>query len=208
MPMQRFMASQFRKPSGWFGSLLFGRFMNRVNRKIIASTITLLELSPQHHVLEIGFGGGASLSSLVKAVSSGMVSGIDFSPEMVRQAERRFRRQIAQGRIQVQLGNVSHLPFPETTFDRVFTINTIYFWPDALQGLTEIHRVLKHGGRAAISIRSAEKMGKYAVTKHDFRLFSPDDVAGLMRQAGFRDIHVDHRDRDHWYDQVVVLGTR
>lgn len=43
--------------------------------------------------------------------------------------------------IQVQLGDVSHLPFPETTFDRVFTINTIYFWPDALQGLTEIHRV-------------------------------------------------------------------
>lgn len=202
------MAAQFRKPSGWFGSLFFGRFMNRVNRKIIDSTIALLELSPQHHVLEIGFGGGVSLSSVAETVSRGMVTGIDVSPEMVRQAERRFQRQIAEGRIQVQLGNVSQLPFPEATFDRVFTVNTIYFWPDARQGIAEIHRVLKNGGRAAISIRSGDKMKKYAVTKYDFRLFSPDEVADLMRQAGFRDIRVDHRDREHWYDQVVVLGTR
>jgi ubiquinone/menaquinone biosynthesis C-methylase UbiE len=182
--------------------------MNRVNRKIIDSTIALLELSPQHHVLDIGFGGGGSLSTLANTVSDGLVAGIDVSPEMVREADRRFRRPIAEGHMRVQLGDVSHLPFPDATFDRVFTINTIYFWPDALQGLSEIHRVLRDGGRAAVSIRSGEKMGKYAVTKYDFRLFSPDDVANLMRQAGFHDIRVDHSDRDHWYDQVIVLGTR
>jgi ubiquinone/menaquinone biosynthesis C-methylase UbiE len=206
--MQRFVASQFRKPKGWFGSLLFGRFMNRVNGKIIAATIALLDLAPQHQVLEIGFGGGTSLSRVAEAVSSGAVSGIDFSPEMVRQAERRFRRQIAAGRICVQLGEASHLPFPDAMFDRVLTINTIYFWPDALQGLREIRRVLKDGGRAAIAIRSEEKMKNYAVTKYGFTLFSPDTVASLMQQAGFRDIQVDHRDREKWYDQAIVLGTR
>jgi ubiquinone/menaquinone biosynthesis C-methylase UbiE len=206
--IQRFMAAQFRKPHGWFGSLLFGRFMNRVNRKIIDSTIALLELHPQHHVLDIGFGGGVSLSRLARTVNGGLISGIDLSPDMVHEAERRFRRLIAEGRMRVQLGDVSHLPFPDAAFDRVFTINTIYFWPDALQGLGEIRRVLKDTGRAAIAIRSGEKMGNYAVTKYDFRLFSPDDVANLMRQAGFHDIRVDHRDRDRWYDQVIVLGTR
>jgi arsenite methyltransferase len=208
MGMQRFMAAQFRKPNGWFGSLIFGRFMNRVNAKIIDATIALLEIAPEHQVLEIGFGGGSALARVAKAVSAGVVSGVDFAPEMVRGAEGRFRRLIAQGRMGVQLGSVSKLPFPEEAFDRVFTINTIYFWPDAVEGLGEIHRVLKRGGRAAISIRSKEKMEKYAVTRYDFCLFSPDGLVGLMRQAGFRDVRVDHRDRDHWYDQVIVLGTR
>jgi len=208
MEILRFMAGHFRKPHGWFGSLVFGRFMNRVNRQITDATIDLLEIAPQHNVLEIGFGGGVGLARLTKMVTSGKVSGIDFSPEMVGQAERLFRRQIAEGRVQVQLGNVSAIPFPDATFERVLTINTIYFWPDALQGMGEIRRVLKNGGRAAVSIRSGEKMANYAVTKYDFRLFSPEDVAGLMGQTGFRDIRIDHRDRDKWYDQVVVIATR
>jgi hypothetical protein len=51
-------------------------------------------------------------------------------------------------------------------------------------------------------------MEKHAVTKYDLRLFSADDVAGLMRQAGFREIRIDHRDKDKWYDQVIVVGLR
>ena len=56
MPMQRFIASQLRQPHGWFGSLVASRVMNRVNRQIIHATIAMLEILPEHHVLEIGFG--------------------------------------------------------------------------------------------------------------------------------------------------------
>jgi ubiquinone/menaquinone biosynthesis C-methylase UbiE len=208
MGMQRFMASQLRQPSGWFGSYVLSRMMNRINRAIVDRTLDLLDLAPESNVLEIGFGGGIALSLLAKRLSQGMVSGVDFSADMVQRAERRFRREIDQGRVRVQLGNISQLPFPDATFDRVFTINTVYFWPDTLQGLSELRRVLKNGGRAAVSIRSKDKMGKHAVTKYDFRLFSGDELADLMRQAGFRDVRVDHRDQDKWADQVVVLGDR
>jgi len=208
MGLPRIQAAQFRKPHGWFGSLVFGRFMNRVNRKITDATIVLLEICPEHQVLEIGFGGGVALGSLAKRVTSGKVAGIDLSPEMVLQAERRFRREIGAGRMQVQLGDVSVIPFPDAAFDRILTVNTIYFWSDALQGMAQIYRVLKQGGRAAVSIRSGEKMANYAVTKYNFRLFSPDDIASLMRQVGFREVRIDHTDRDQWYDQVIVLGTR
>lgn len=107
---------------------------------------------------------------------------------MVRRADKKFRDPIAHARLQLKLGDVSRLPYPDSAFDRVFTINTIYFWPDALEGLTEIRRVLNEGGRAAISVRSKEKMEKYGVTQHGFRRFSSDDLAGLMRDAGFRDV--------------------
>jgi SAM-dependent methyltransferase len=137
-----------------------------------------------------------------------MVCGVDLSPGVVRQAERRFREEIAAGRLRVQLGDISHLPFPDGTFDRVFTINTIYFWPDTSRGMAEIRRVLKANGKAAVGIRSREKMEQHSVTKHDFRLFSGEEVADVMRQAGFADVKIDHSDQDKWYDQVIVVGSR
>ncbi|MFI5087647.1 MAG: class I SAM-dependent methyltransferase [Terriglobales bacterium] len=208
MGFRQFMASQLRRPSGWFGSLVVTRVMNRVNARITDSTIALLEIQPQHGVLEIGFGGGHGLARLAEVVRRGNVAGVDFSDDLARQAQRRFRKEIAQGRLTVQLGDVSRLPYSDENFDRVLTINTIYFWPDTLQGLGEIRRVLKNGGRAAVAIRSKEKMEKYAVTQHGFRLFSADELAELMRQAGFRDIRVEHRDQEKSYDQVIVVGTR
>ena len=206
--MLRFMASQLRQPSGWFGSIVMSRLLNKVNARIVDATLTLMEVKPEHDVLEIGFGGGSALPRLVNSASSGVIAGVDISPDMVRRAERKFRSEIRAGRLRVQVGDVSKLPFSDAAFDRVFTINTIYFWPSTLGGLGEVYRVLRHDGRAAISIRSRDKMQKQSVTKHGFRLFSADEVASLMRQAGFREIGVDHRDQHKWYDQVVVIGSR
>src|SRR5271157_80078 len=207
MGFGRFMAEQLRQPSGLFGSHVLSRLMNLGNRQIVETTVALLEIQPQHRVLEIGFGGGAGLARLAEQVQDGVVTGVDFSADMVRRAERRFRKEIAKGRMEVQLGDVSQLPCPDESFDRAFTINTIYFWPDALKGLGEIRRVLKPQGRVAVAIRSKEKMSKYQFTRHGFRLFSPDELAGLMQMAGFRALRVEHRDQDKTYDQVIVVGS-
>lgn len=202
------MASQLRQPSGWFGLLVVSPLMNRVNARITDSAIALLEIQPQHDVLEIGFGGGYGLQRLSAVVRTGKIHGVDFSADVVRRAEQRFRKEIAQGRLVVQLGEVSRLPYSDQSLDRVLTINTIYFWPDTLQGLGEIRRVLKDGGRAAVGIRSKEKMERYTVSQHGFRLFSADDLTELMRQTGFRDLRVEHRDQEKAYDQAIVVGTR
>lgn len=208
MSIKRFMAAQLRKPSGLFGSLVVSRLMNRANRKIIDSTLELLQVSPQNQVLEIGFGGGAAISLLTKQLSTGVVSGVDISADLVRQAERRFHGEIAEGRVRVQLGDISHLPFADAVFDRVFTINTIYFWSNTLQGFGEIRRVLKNDGLAIVSLRSKETMQNYAVTKYDFRLFLPDEAADLMRQAGFRDVRVEQRHQGKMFNEVLVVGVR
>ena len=207
MALGRFLASQFRRPSGWFGSLALAPLMNRANRPLIEATLRLLDLQPRHDALEVGFGGGHALARLAELVKEGTVTGVDFAPDMVRRAQRRFRKQIANGRMRVEQGDLSCLPYAENTFDRVLTINTIYFWPDTLQGLRQILRVLKKGGRAAVSIRSRDKMEKVAFTRHGFRLFSPPEVADVMRRAGFQDVVVDHRDQDKIYDQGIILGS-
>jgi arsenite methyltransferase len=207
MAFKRFMAAQMRKPSGWFGSVFLRPLLNRMNIAIVESTLTRSELEPHHSVLEIGFGGGAALALVAKRLTTGVVTGVDFSPEMVRGAERHFRHQIASGRVRVQLGDIAALPFAAATFDRVFTINTIYFWPNTLQGLGEIRRVLKPGGLAVIALRSRENMERVAFTQHGFRLFSPQEVPALMEQAGFISVKVSHERQRTRFDEVLVSGV-
>src|ERR1019366_6112830 len=59
MTLKHFMAAQMRKPSGWFGSVILRRLLNRMNMAVVDSTLSRIELEPHHHLLEIGFGGGA-----------------------------------------------------------------------------------------------------------------------------------------------------
>lgn len=101
--LKHFMAAQMRKPTGWFGSVFLRRLLNRMNMAVFESTLSRMELEPHHFVLEIGFGGGAALALTSKHLTTGVVTGVDFSPEMVREAERHFRHEIANGRLRVQL---------------------------------------------------------------------------------------------------------
>jgi arsenite methyltransferase len=208
MSLRRFMARQLCKPSGWFGSLVISHGMNRGNRRITDRALELLEIRPDDQLLEIGFGGGIGLKAALQRLDKGAITGIDLSPDMVRSAERRFRREIADGRARVQIGDIAHLPYSDATFDRVFTINTIYFWPDTTEGLGQIQRVLKKGGRAAIGLRSREKMQWSGFDREGYRLFAPQEVLEFMQTTGFCGLRLDHRYQDRVYDDVVVVGTR
>ena len=206
MTLKHFMAEQMRKPSGWFGSVILRRLLNSMNMAIVESTILRIRLEPHHEILEIGFGGGAAMALISRRLTTGVVSGVDFSPEMVREAERRFRREISNGRLRVQLGDIAALPFASATFDRVFTINTIYFWQDTVQGFGEMRRVLKPGGLAVIALRSRENMERVSFTQHGFRLFSPPEVPLLMQQAGFTNVELTHEKQGTRFDEVLVSG--
>jgi ubiquinone/menaquinone biosynthesis C-methylase UbiE len=208
MPLKQFIASQLRRPHGWFGSHIVARTLNSANKKIIDTTLDLLKIAPQHHILEIGFGGGYSIQRLLHSYRANAITGIDVSPEMVHKAQSDFSREIKQGRLRVQTGDVAHMPFAASVFDRAFTINTIYFWSDPAKALSEIRRVLKEGAVLAIAIRSRDKMKKRDFTKYDFQLYAPQDVLRIVEHAGFRNTHVDYRDSNKAVDQAIILGTR
>jgi arsenite methyltransferase len=207
MSFKQFMAAQLRKPSGWFGSLVMSRMLNRMNIDIVHSTLARLQIQPQHDVLEIGFGGGAALALVAKQLTTGVASGVDFSPEMVAAAQRRFKTDIDNGRMRLQLGDVSQLPFPSASFDRVFTINTIYFWPDTQKGFAEIRRVLKPSGLAVVALRSRENMERVPLTQHGFRLFDPAEVQKLMQDSGFSNLHLTHEKQGTRFDELLISGT-
>jgi arsenite methyltransferase len=203
---KKFLAAQLRQPSGLFGKFFMGDFLNKGNEKINHLTVELLDVKSTDRVLDIGFGGGVTIEQMVKTIDTGEIYGVDFSQAMVAEAKRKFKKLIQAGKVSIEFGDVSQLPFEPNTFDKVCTVNTIYFWNDTSVGLREIRRVLKKDGKLIIGIRSADKMKDLPFTQHNFKLYAPEDVKHLLVGAGFNNISIDHRDRAEKFDSVIVTG--
>jgi ubiquinone/menaquinone biosynthesis C-methylase UbiE len=191
---KKFLAAQLRQPSGVFGKFMMADFLDRHNEKMNHFAVDRLDIKPTDLVLDIGFGGGVTITEMLKKIDTGKIYGVDFSQEMVAQAKQKFKLEIESGKISIEFGDVRKLPFTENTFDKICTVNTIYFWKEPLASLQEIKRVLKSDGKLVIGIRSADKMKQLAVTQYNFRLYDPSAVGDILVEAGFINISIEQRD--------------
>ena len=136
---------QFGRPTGWRGWAV-GQLMALKNAGMSRLAVELMDIGPEDRVLEIGFGPGKAIAEAARRVSRGLVAGIDPSEVMLRQAERRNKRFIATGRVDLRQGSVSALPFEDRSFTRVFEVNSFHHWSSPAAGLAEIRRVMRDGG--------------------------------------------------------------
>jgi SAM-dependent methyltransferase len=208
MGLAQQLAAQARKPSGWFGRLVMSRFLNKANRRINDLTIERLEIQPTDQVLDIGFGGGYTLPIMAALANIGKVHGVDFSESMVQLAEKRFTDLIRQGRIEIRVGDLGSLPYADGTFDKVCTVNTLYFWPSPLENLREIRRVIKPGGRLVVAFRSRESLQRAAKKLLcGFTLYDPDAALNLLERAGFTHVQIEKHPHDKPMDSNLAVGT-
>ncbi|HEY4962923.1 MAG TPA: class I SAM-dependent methyltransferase [Terriglobales bacterium] len=180
--------------------------MNATNMAFIRTSVELLGLKSDDRVLDIGFGGGYSLLALAERIPNGQVVGVDHSRDMVDAAASLIRARKLQARIRVRWGNVVKLPFAARTFDKVFTVNTIYYWPDLSLGLREITRVLKPGGRLMVGFRSPASLRLVTLAWNNFKRYEPQEVAASMRNVGFRLLRVEHPTLPQTPDNLVLMG--
>ena len=190
MSVATFLAAQLRKPSGLFGRLVVGRVLNRGNAPMNELTRRLLDLVADDCVLEIGFGGGDLIDRMAPAITRGRIVGVDFSPEMTALCAKRFATLVRAGRVELRCGPVETLPYGDGTFTKACTVNTIYFWPDPVGALREIRRTLRDGARLVVAFNPPATAGKLPYTKYGFRLYEPEQVQALLRDAGFRDVQM------------------
>ncbi|MDB4868958.1 MAG: class SAM-dependent methyltransferase [Cohnella sp.] len=206
MGIKETLARNFRQPSGLMGKLV-GLFMNKGNDFMNRFTIDFLHPQSSDRILEIGFGNGKYMHEIAGKIKTGFVAGVDFSKTMVAQARKRNYTYIKQGLMDIKLGEVQQIPFENESFNKVFTVNTIYFWPNPDSGLKEIHRILKLDGQLIISFRSKDKMEKLGFTKHGFTLYETQQVMELVKKAGFRDIRVEST-VDRMLDVNCVIAVK
>jgi arsenite methyltransferase len=181
--LTRIVARQLAHPSGWIGRWITAPWLNRANRVMNRLTLDGMDVRAGLRVLEVGFGGGDLLAWILSA--GAVVAGVDRSADMVAVAERRFRRQVAEGRLELHTGEVRALPFRAGSFDRLCTVNTIYFWADPAAALAECRRVMAPGARMVVGFDDRRALEAWPGHVHGFRLYEVAEVEDLMRDAGF-----------------------
>ena len=146
--------------------------------------------------------------AMAKTVPQGKITGIDYSRDMIENAERAIRQKKLHPRVRVKWGDVADLPFRGATFDRIVTVNSLYYWPDIMTALRELARVLRRHGRLAIGFHSPGGLRPFTSGWDNFAAYEPEELAGHMRKAGLEVLRIENRHRWMLFDTVVVMAQR
>src|SRR6185436_7021777 len=115
----------------------------------------LAALKPSEVVLDLGSGGGFDVFIAGRKVgATGRAIGVDMTPDMLAKARRytsSYRQQTGLDNVEFRLGEIEHLPLADNSVDVVISNCVINLSPDKQTVWTEIARVLKPGGRVAMS---------------------------------------------------------
>lgn len=177
-------ARQLANPEGSVG-LEVAEWLNDNNRQSNAAVIRQLGVQPGNHVLEIGFGNGRAAPDVIGQSTDVRYVGIDLSPTMFDEARRFNAALVAAGRASFHLASADHMPFPDTTFDRVFAIGVIHFWRDPILCLVETRRVMRPDALAIMQTVDPRSRPDFAHPEFGFHLRSADEWRALLHQAGF-----------------------
>jgi SAM-dependent methyltransferase len=180
-------AQHLGKPEGEIGRALADSMAER-NWPVYEAAIRRVGVEPGEGLLEIGFGNGKLVPRLLALVPGSTYTGVDVSETMVAEATAFNRNLIESGLATFHLASVDEMPLADASFDRAVTINTIYFWPDPVHALAEIHRVLRPGGALLVVAQTPEEAAKAAHTRHGFRIYSEAQLNEMHQRAGFRTV--------------------
>ena len=142
MPVSQFGAP--KGPRGWLAAHVVARLTGDANRWMV----DLLGAGAGDHLLDVGCGPGLAVAGA--AARGSRAVGVDASSTMVRHAGRRNRASIRRGRVSVHQADAARLPFPDASFTKVGSLNSLQFWTDPARALAELHRVLEPGGQVAV----------------------------------------------------------
>src|SRR5215831_10474479 len=192
------LLNQFRKPAGWFGRLNLAN-MNRHHSRLTDWGLAQVPVSRNATVLDVGCGGGRTVSKLVALAPEGRVFGVDYSETSVASSRSRNRQGIRAGRVEIRQASVSELPFASDTFDLVTAVETHFYWPDLPADVREVLRVLKPGG-AFLIVAEAYNGGKKARQMQmfadamsrtgNYSHLTLEEHGELLTSAGYSDVQV------------------
>jgi ubiquinone/menaquinone biosynthesis C-methylase UbiE len=180
----------------------YERAYAEVSAYFVPYLLRAAHLSPGQRVLDIATGTGRAAEAALAAVgSTGHVTAADISTSMVEQAKKRIGTSAANLLFAVEDGQA--LSFADGSFDAVLCSLGLMFFPQPDIGLREFYRVLRPGGRVALSVSSVPErsfnlrisviMGKHVpelapVASRIFALGDEAHLSMLLRKAGFEDV--------------------
>ena len=179
----------------------YDRAFAHVTAHFMPFLLRAAHIAPGMHVLDIATGTGLSAEAALAAVGpTGHVTAADISPAMTEKARQRLD-QAPNASVSVEDGQA--LSFSDGSFDAVLCNLGLMFFPDPVRGLSEFRRVLRPGGRVAVSVntvveRSYNHQINAIIARHvpslteavtrTFALGEASRLRSLFSGAGFGDI--------------------
>ena len=109
------------------------------------------------------------------------------------------------GQLHLTVGDCCDLPYEDDMFATVTSINTVYFWPDTVKGLSEIRRTLKKGSSFYNIVFTKAYLNTIKYTQTGYKKFEPEELVEYGKQAGFEHIEIKEIVRGKSY---VVIYTK
>jgi O-methyltransferase / aklanonic acid methyltransferase len=178
--------------------------------------VDLADLDSGDKVLDVAAGRGALLFPVATRVgTTGHVTAIDFSPDMVHETAKDIEsRKLSHAEIRHM--DAEEMNLPDASFDWVMCGFALWMFAEPVRVLQEFYRVLKRGGRVALSTWAADNPSQtwcnevlrpfvYAPTakelpaKFDSRFDKPLQLETALRQAGFADTRISVEEKDFVY---------
>jgi ubiquinone/menaquinone biosynthesis C-methylase UbiE len=179
----------------------YNRSFGSVSSLIVPPLLRMARVSPGQRVLDVATGTGIAAEAAAQAVgSTGNVVAADISAPMLEQARQRISN-LANISFAIEDGQA--LTAPAGAFDAVLCSMALMLFSNPLRGLSEFHRVLRNGGRAAVAVNTVSErsfvtristaIGRHvpsraaAAAKYS-SLGDPPRLHGLFEAAGFSDV--------------------
>ncbi len=160
------------------------------------------------HVLDIGCGTGGPAIVLTRDLGAAHVTAIDIEAPLLTRAEQNAQEAHVAGKTTFQLVEPGPLPFPDGTFDIVFSKDALIHIKDKAALYGDVLRVLRPGGIFVASdwlggenTESSPEFARFRDLGHlKFAMATGEETAAVMRQAGFTGVAT--RNRNAWYAKL------
>jgi ubiquinone/menaquinone biosynthesis C-methylase UbiE len=179
--------------------------MNSRHSKVTDWGLSHISIEKHDTILDVGCGGGRTVSKLAAIATQGKVYGVDYSKESIAVANRTNRQWIDMARVEIREGAVSQLPFSEDAFDLATAVETHFWWPDLPADMREVLRVLKPGGTLIIIAeiyKGAKTMTAKVAEKYlplsGMRLLNVNEHRELFANAGYSDVQIMEESDKGW----------
>ena len=196
-------------PTGEAGKQMLER-MNQSHYEVTGWALDFFEIKDGFTILDIGCGGGMTLKRLSALSPSGKLFGIDHSAVAVEESIKLNETLCKSGKIEISKASVESLPFASSSFDRIITVESFYFWPNPVENLKEVLRVLKAGGKFMLVADIYGKEGLSEETLENIKLFNllnptKQEFLEMFEKSGFMNIDIHIKEGTDW---IAVIGTK
>ena len=127
MNFSTFFSRQARRPDGLFGRLVMSIVFDQGNAFLNNFVYELMSVQTDDRIIEIGSGTGKLICKMAKQIDNGLIEGVDFSKAMVSVAQKKNKKNISKGKVEILEGDFNEMPVEKETFSKACSVNTLYF---------------------------------------------------------------------------------